>query len=99
RDFHVTGVQTCALPIFGERPRFRMQDRVPLSVRDAQHMTDQRVELRPALGGKDAGDGTRVRRVSADAINRLGRENDQSARPQNEIGRASCREALECWYD
>ena len=51
------------------------------------HMHDQRIELWPPLGGEDRGDSLAVGRVGTEAIDRLGRECDQTAVAQNR-GRA-----------
>src|SRR5579875_1133121 len=40
-------------------------------------MHDQRVEARPLLGGKDPGDGVRVCRIAAQAVDGLGRKGDE----------------------
>ncbi len=42
-------------------------------------MDDQRIEVRPALGRKDLGDGPVLRRVGAEPIDGLGREGDELA--------------------
>src|SRR5690606_39971125 len=45
RDFHVTGVQTCALPIFGPPPYFT-------STAAIQHQGAQRAAKRSKYGGE-----------------------------------------------
>ena len=45
-------------------------------------MHDQGVKARPALGRVDARDGPVLGRVRTQAIDRLGRERDEAARPQ-----------------
>ena len=48
-----------------------------------RHMTDQRVESRPFLGGEDGGHGIGVAGIAAQPVNGLGREGDQPAMCQN----------------
>ena len=43
--------------------------------------------MRPALGGEDRGDGFPVRRIRAEAVDRLGRKRDQPAVAQDRGGR------------
>src|SRR5579875_262155 len=50
-------------------------------------MHDQRVEARPLLGGKDPGDGMRVCRIAAQAVDGLGRKGDELPGAQ-QFGRA-----------
>ena len=45
-------------------------------------MDDQRVESRSALGHEDLGGGSRIARIGAEAVDRLGREGDEFARMQ-----------------
>jgi hypothetical protein len=51
-------------------------------------MDDQRVGPRPALRGKDGGDGRRVPGVGAEAIDRFRRQGDDAAGPEqgNRLG-------------
>ena len=51
--------------------------------RNIGDMGDQRIERRPALGVIEAGDGLPVGRVGAEAVDRLGRERDETARRQH----------------
>ena len=48
-----------------------------------RHVTDQRVESRPFLGGEDGGHGIGVAGIAAQPVNGLGREGDQPAMCQN----------------
>src|SRR5690606_41040785 len=94
RAFHVTGVQTCALPIStagqpgrpdGRRRRrsTRAGTRVPAT------------ELEEFTGGELPTRSTRAgTRVPATGL-RSGREDGLPLNAQREIGRASCRERLE----
>ena len=47
--------------------------------REIEHMRDQRIERRPALGGVEPRDRRAVGGVGAEAVDRLGRERDQPA--------------------
>ena len=47
--------------------------------RDIEHMHDQRIEARPALGLEDAGDGLALRGVRAQPVDGLGGKGDQTA--------------------
>src|SRR5690606_40750533 len=67
RVFHVTGVQTCALPIY-----------LPPGVEFEVHAE---TDLQLARGGAPAAKGAAARLI----------------RPEDEIGRASCRERAEMW--
>src|SRR5690606_40401483 len=88
RDFHVTGVQTCALPIFvlGNRlvPRTLVQCLRASEVRRAQCLL-QRMPRADEPGVVQA----LPRRVQI--VDR------GAAIPRGEIGRASCRERVESW--
>ena len=55
---------------------------------------DQRVEARPALGLEDRRHGGRIGRVRAQAIDGLGRQDDQPARAQGAGGRLYFRLAV-----
>jgi hypothetical protein len=46
------------------------------------HVNDQRVETRPAFGGKDRGDGAVVGRIRTQPVDGLGRESDELSRAQ-----------------
>ena len=64
-------------------------------------MADQRIELRPALGLEDGGDGALVGGVAAQAIDGLGREGDQPALEQEARGlgdahRSALLRAMKC---
>ncbi len=58
----------------------RVEDGERLGLGQTRHMHDQRVEARPALGGKDRGDGMVVRRIAAEPVDGLGRKGDEAAR-------------------
>src|SRR5690606_40214047 len=78
RDFHVTGVQTCALPIYRRRydpADLSLRPNVPNVIRHTQTTTYDRAKIRENLAGYYA-------HISA--------LDDQLARLL-EIGRASCR--------
>src|SRR5205807_7734232 len=83
RDYKVTGVQTCALPIL-RRVRARADERVrdlgrvPLRLDRATHFRDGPVEI-----GRERADEVRLQLVEVDL--------------DDEIGRASCRERVEMW--
>src|SRR5438046_5594696 len=86
RDWSVTGVQTCALPISPRAGGAR--DLAALGVARAQPRLLLPREERPAAGGeraggRDRGEGRRRRHRRAPPASRGGRA---------EIGRASCRE-------
>ena len=55
-------------------------------------MGDQRVEARPALGLEDGGDGGGIAGVGGEAVDRLGRQDDEAAGPERfsglDVGRA-----------
>src|SRR5690606_41198749 len=91
RDFHVTGVQTCALPIS------TVQANEPVSVNDllnlvqqGQARDDQEFKQRMARFNQSK---TEQDRMVADAQAERSRLEQLSA--QKEIGRASCREREE----
>src|SRR5690606_40841739 len=81
RDFHVTGVQTCALPIYGAAGR------VLVGVANAAHEPAHGLEDGVVTGPRRVGarlPETRERAIHQARV--LGR--------QREIGRASCRERV-----
>ena len=71
-----------------QRQRPGREHRNALRCFQIRHMHDQRVELRAALGGKDAGNRSGIRGIPAQTVNRFGRERDQCPRPQQR--RALC---------
>src|SRR5690606_39331317 len=81
RDFHVTGVQTCALPIYGRRPGglFRAGS----------------AELRQRPGSAADPPVSRLRalRRSAEPARRCAAAGGTARRSPAQIGRASCRES------
>src|SRR5690606_41027571 len=86
RDFHVTGVQTCALPIYefvAEALR-AVENHGPAASEDGGE-----IEVDPGEAGDSGEAAARVRELEA----RLGEVEAQlQAKEQQEIGRASCRE-------
>src|SRR3546814_3813828 len=90
----VTGVQTCALPIFGEEAL----DQVALSV---EPLAEARFQTAVALG-RDVGRGTLVLDQLTDAVGVVGLVGQHDGAraevvEQRAIGRASCRERV-CQY-
>src|SRR5207253_8511699 len=92
RDGHVTGVQTCALPILiGPRDRLEARNRDPITA-------DLAVAVRPVVHPRES------LRDLFDGLTRRGRQGEVSlaldaegvafARFLVEIGRASCREMV-----
>src|SRR5258707_10952573 len=79
RDIGVTGVQTCALPIFHHKMFFRPR-------RDARALFDRRA-------GGETGGARAGRSQCGAALFRNSESSGQRARPR-EIGRASCRERV-----
>src|SRR5207253_6808074 len=85
RDGHVTGVQTCALPIC-----FSFSTSSPT----AQFPSgSQRRRRRPAFPGKDGGQEKISQSRKGQRICRTGVSQEQGP----EIGRASCRDRREAW--
>src|SRR5690606_40518674 len=84
RDFHVTGVQTCALPIFSIMANLPI-DRERLALRAVVHSASEGGYIDNAGRGE-----TDVNRVGVNG----GRATLLWA-PDDEIGRASCRESVE----
>src|SRR5690606_39393681 len=83
RDFHVTGVQTCALPISPRgRGRFAPSPTGPL------HFGSLLAAFGSWLAARSAGGEWWIRIEDVDG----GREVPGAARDQLQIGRASCRE-------
>src|SRR5207302_2312786 len=83
RDFHVTGVQTCALPILAARSSMTV---APAAV----------IELRAAIAARSNGSG-RHRASSCHCCARLraSARAPPASRSRDKIGRASCRESVE----
>src|SRR5690606_40772100 len=79
RDFHVTGVQTCALPIFS--------DDTVLSLDDPA--LDQALAAHARIGERRLGSTTEDRWSRTEQAGALGAGADVATR---QIGRASCRE-------
>ena len=82
----------------GQRAGVRVQMRVPLRVVQAEHMGDQRIETRAALGLEDARHSDGVRGVGAEAVDGLGRERDETARAQD-LGGAGDAHDARCGFD
>src|SRR5690606_41189914 len=91
RAFHVTGVQTCALPIYGgKRPGAVGGFRQSAQGRGAQYRADRRNAGRK---GSCQPAGGLTARLPCDF-----KERAALGRPFSfEIGRASCRERVSCW--
>ena len=64
---------------------------------DIGHVTDQRVEARPPLGGEDARHRLAVRGVGGEAVDRLRRQRDQLAARQRRGGVADRRGEIVVW--
>jgi len=62
-----------------EFPRYRVENRVTLGHGDIGHVADQRVELRPALGLVNTGDGSGIGGVGGKAIDGFRRQRDGPA--------------------
>src|SRR5204863_6486877 len=89
RDLYVTGVQTCALPISFEHPPG------PGCDEQETHVRAGRAALREQPGG---GEEPGVRQPvcpRTPRLDRTGAGTRHSARQDQEIGRASCRERVE----
>ena len=69
-----------------QRQRIGVENHLARRVLDAEHMGDQRVERRPALGGVDRRDGARVGGVGGQPVDRLRRHRDEAAGAQNRRG-------------
>src|SRR5690606_39503439 len=87
RDFHVTGVQTCALPIFGHGIQFETDEvygpsgasQIARTIRTVQWpVANERVTHEPTRKGSG-----------------LIRGLEKAVRAKGEIGRAACREGGE----
>ena len=65
----------------------------PVRSRDRIDVHDQRIEPRPTLRLEDARDGSRIGRISAQAVDSLGREGHEIAVPKR---RAGLRDRLRC---
>src|SRR5690606_40725344 len=87
RDFHVTGVQTCALPIL----RFTDANGSTLLEQDRGH-TDISGRLRTLPFGRSTAGGAHVAFHESFAA-----PSDEVFAGFGEIGRASCRERGEMW--
>src|SRR5690606_40888054 len=79
RDFHVTGVQTCALPI--SRLRMEYRPRQEAAVRSGRASAARR-RLRPGTTGT----------ASGGAVERRDASRSSTSATSVQIGRASCRE-------
>src|SRR5690606_40495378 len=95
-DFHVTGVQTCALPIYVRRHRFG--DALSLVEPVVLQATDDVEDGAASFGGRADGMATQLQAVEVEL--RTGRRAyrfDHGVVPHApaEIGRASCRERVE----
>src|SRR5690606_39952053 len=94
RDFHVTGVQTCALPIcatvIGNRTfgKGSVQSVLPLG-------EDTGIKLTTALYYTPKGRSIQVTGVEPDIIVDDTPQGNLFRLPREEIGRASCRERME----
>ena len=62
-----------------QRERFLAEVADLACCREISDVDDERVEAGPPLGGVDGGDGSGVRGVGGQAIDRLGRQNDEAA--------------------
>src|SRR5690606_40650201 len=92
RGFHVTGVQTCALPIWDLLS-------APLAAGSAAHDRPPRTP-RSASGSSERTIGCRQRRArssDAHAAERVGIFERGALNKARKIGRASCRERGTCW--
>src|SRR5690606_19552490 len=89
RDFHVTGVQTCALPICAEE---RIQ-------RERAQLSDRRMDAAVSIGTSLLGALFGRKRISATNIGRVGtaaRRAGRIGREQDDVARAQAsREAIE----
>src|SRR5207302_8160149 len=92
RDFHVTGVQTCALPIFA----FRGAEGVGLTDKTSYfaHVDGNKVSLYDTLDHAKAG-GTDGRADLTEAKEPSGAYTLTAGVGGGKIGRASCRERVE----
>src|SRR5436309_11644838 len=90
RDFHVTGVQTCALPIFGatESRAVGGVEGADGQASPAAHLSLQVLRRVPAGAAAAGGDRDAAASDDPDAGAR-------ARRTAREIGRASCRERVE----
>src|SRR5690606_40416817 len=83
RDFHVTGVQTCALPISSPREMILLVLRLPF------RFTSQEKSF-PSMGRA-------LIAISTPWFWKLPALMKRLATPDSKIGRASCRERVESW--
>ncbi len=75
----------------GDVPGALVEDGQRRRLGQARNMHDQRVEARPALRREDFGDGAIIRRIAAEAVNRLGWKGDEAAGAQQCRGAGDCR--------
>ena len=70
----------------GEAQSLPAEHSLALRSREIRNMGNQWVEGRAALGGIDRRDGTALRRIGAEGVDRLGREGDRVPRLQEDCG-------------
>src|SRR5690606_41010227 len=93
RDFHVTGVQTCALPIFPVADEVARRLGAPLDVIVVRKLG---APFNPELAvGAIASGGVVVLSPDSLAATGLRREDIEPVLAREQIGRASCRERVE----
>src|SRR5690606_39396186 len=98
RDFHVTGVQTCALPIYGTE--YRSASGMPgpkywqnaVDYKISAQLNDQTNEITATVTLEYTNN-------SPDELDFIWLQLDQNMFSQEEIGRASCRERVEVAVD
>src|SRR5690606_40061972 len=86
RDFHVTGVQTCALPILSSTQEFNR-----LSLGALEKLVNFHLEKLPSYTSLSIAQW----RALLDIKDTSGLQDYLNSRPQLEIGRASCRESVD----
>src|SRR5690606_40350287 len=94
RDFHVTGVQTCALPIYEDQKKIVIRDendnRIEMSSDGIVIESCKDIKLKAAADLK--GEGVNVEMKGS------GNFKGEGSGGAKKIGRASCRERGEVWW-
>src|SRR5690606_40959158 len=91
RDFHVTGVQTCALPILAATGKGNLLEAAVACARERASLGEISSAMEKTFGRYQA----TIRSISGVYAHEAMKDNDFiTARTKAEIGRASCRERV-----